>query len=72
MPSYVEYRFWSPVLGCNASRVSVFDKMSQEYYRIIPRETEGKAYREMKADVVNDLLDAIARGDEPGEVASDD
>jgi len=68
MGGYVEFRHWSIVLGCDASRLSVFDARGQEYWRIVSRETSGKRYRELRQATVEELVDAIERGDEPGEV----
>jgi len=68
LSSFVEYRYWSVIHGCETSRLSVFDAHGQEFYTIIERPTEGKRYREARQEAVETLIDAVERGDEPGEV----
>jgi hypothetical protein len=68
---YSEYSYWSPVLGCNAARVSMCDGRGSEYYRIVPR-LSGKQYRELKAATLELLAAAIERGAEPGELIDEE
>ena len=68
MTGFTEYRYWSPVLGCDASRLSVFDQHGAEYWSIIERPSMGKRYRESRQEALELIVEAIERGQEPGEV----
>lgn len=65
---YREFRFWSPVLGRDAARVSVVGP-GGEYFSIIPMDGTGKQNRETRNAALDLIADAIEQGREPGEVA---
>ena len=67
MSVYREMRFWSPVLGCDAARLSMVDERGGEFWRVVPV-SGGKAWREARDRALDAIEDAVARGDEPGEV----
>jgi hypothetical protein len=73
-----EYRFWSPLLGQEACRVSMTGDVEAavqhgrpaadaEYYAIIPA-AQGRAHREARERALETIEAAILRGQEPGEV----
>ena len=66
MAEYQEFSFYSATLGGNASRLSICDNQGHEFFVTIPRET-GKKYRDRKAKALALVMDAIERGDQPGE-----
>jgi hypothetical protein len=35
MPRYGEFRFWSPMLGRDAARISMVGRDNQEYFAIV-------------------------------------
>lgn len=67
MSGYSAYRFWSPLLGADAVRFSMVGERNAEYFAIVPG-GEGRVYRENRDRALDAIEDAIARGDEPGEV----
>jgi hypothetical protein len=72
MSVYRELRFWSVMLGSHAVRLSMVDARGGEFYRIVSVESPGKAYREMRDLALTAIEGAIARGEEPGEVADEE
>jgi hypothetical protein len=62
-----EYFFWSPLLGDNAVRFSVFDGQGREYFAIVPVQA-GRWLREARQHWGELLYQAIADGRDPGEV----
>lgn len=64
---YSEYRYWSPVLGCEAARVSLFDHHGREFFMIIEAE-DGRGYRQRRDTAVEAIMTAIDMGLDPGEV----
>ncbi len=70
-PSYSEMKFWSPSLGCKASRIYVFDRHGQEHYAIVPMDDKGKVNRKLKNAVVDIIVRHVEDGEDPGEVAVD-
>ena len=46
MPRYDEFRFWSPLLGCDAARSSMVGKGTQEYFAITGGPTSGQLCRD--------------------------
>ncbi|MDE2439741.1 MAG: hypothetical protein KGP14_01860 [Betaproteobacteria bacterium] len=62
-----EYRFWSPLMGCEASRISAFDERGGEFFMIISAE-EGATYRHAKQAAAEAIDLAISLGLPPGEV----
>jgi hypothetical protein len=82
MAGYHEFRFWSPMLGCEAVRLSVTGGaaaaqfhgrgvVTQEYFAIIPADELGRKYRDRRNAALAAIDAAIAEGREPGEVVSD-
>lgn len=63
---YRVHRFWSPLLGCEAARVSVADEHGGEFWAIVP--AGGKGWRERRDIAVERLSAAIEAGRAPGEV----
>jgi len=64
---YREWKFWSPVLGRQAVRVSVAHPQG-EFFAIIPADGTGKQNREQREKALDLIADAIEEGQEPGEV----
>lgn len=62
-----EYRFWSPLLGEEALRLSVYNQHGHEYFAIVPAE-DGKKLRELRQTWGERFYDAITSGQDPGEV----
>lgn len=62
-----EYFFWSPILGEDAVRFSVFNAHGGEYFAIVPI-IAGKKLREEREHWGLRLFEAIESGKEPGEV----
>ena len=67
MSGYVEFRMWSPALGCDAVRLSMANDRGDEYYMVVPYE-HGKVWRERKHRLLDLIDSAIEQGLEPGEV----
>ncbi len=71
-PTYSEFRCYSPMTDCEVSRISMFDTRPdspnrfQEYW--VEVRGEGKAYREAKAQALDDLMEAIEMKLPPGKV----
>jgi len=65
--SYREYRFWSPVLGCDASRLSMWDERGREFFMILAAD-DGKAYKARKTQAIEAISFAIDMRLDPGEV----
>ncbi|MGH6738488.1 MAG: hypothetical protein ACREDY_05550 [Bradyrhizobium sp.] len=51
-----------------AARISMANDNGQEYFAIVPVEG-GKAWRDLRAKALDELDEAIERGDPPGQVA---
>lgn len=62
-----EYRFWSPVLGEDAVRVSMFDDRGGEFFMVVP-DRGSREYRLARFEAAEALDQAINEGLEPGEV----
>jgi hypothetical protein len=67
MAFYRAFHFYSPLMGCEAVRLSMVDARGGEFYRIVPR-SDGKAWRDVRDRELDLIEDAIAGGAEPGEV----
>lgn len=65
---YSEFRCYSPLKDCLVSRVSMADSHGMEFWTEVMG--EGKAYREAKAQALEDLAEAIEMGLQPGKVIS--
>lgn len=68
MSDYVEHRFYSPLLDSEAVRISIADLYNSEYFCIVAAPSNGRFLREARERALNALMDAVDRGDEPGEV----
>jgi hypothetical protein len=68
MIGYATMRFWSPLLGSPAVRLSMVDDRGGEFYSIIAVDRSAKAYRAARDRALDAIEEAIYRGDEPGEV----
>lgn len=65
---FTEFRFYSPVMDCEAVRLSMPGNIpGQEYFRIIPA-ADGRRYRERRDEALAMIELAIRSGLEPGEV----
>lgn len=62
-----EYRFWSPMLGEEALRISCYNERGHEYFMIVSAEN-GKKLRELRHNAAEKFYDAIQSGRDPGEV----
>lgn len=62
-----EYRFWSPITGGEALRISCYDQYGHEYFMVVPAEN-GKKLRELRQTAAERFYDAIQSGQDPGEV----
>ena len=59
---FQEYHHWSPILGEQAVRLSMFDARGQEFFEVIAN-PGGRAYREARDAALNriaDKMEAIA------------
>ena len=65
--TYNEFKFWSPLLGADAARLSMADEAGSEYWMIVPN-NGGKAYRDKKLSALDAISTAIQIGLEPGRV----
>ena len=65
---YQRLTYWSPMLGCEAERISMVDARGQEFFMIIPADTPGKALREARAKAIEAITAAIETGLSAGEV----
>ena len=77
---YREHRYWSPLMGENAVRLSMPggaeaarvhgpQAATMEYYAIVRAPEHGRLYREAREAALDAIWAAIMRGDPPGEVA---
>ena len=62
-----EFDYWSPILGCDATRYSIPDANGREYYAILRRDDE-RAYARLRRQAEAAILQAIEMGLQPGEV----
>lgn len=65
-----EYFFWSPLLGEDAVRFSVFDSHGKEFFAIVPLISPGMRLRESRQQWAELIHDAMIAGNEPGEVTT--
>lgn len=65
--NFQTYDYWSPILGCEACRVSMVDSRGSEYFAIVPK-TDGADWRRRKIDALEALEQAIQLGLPPGEI----
>jgi hypothetical protein len=83
MPRGHEFCFWSPILGCDAARISMVippstpgrprdPREGAEYFTIIAADVPGGVCRERRRKAREAIEDAIARGLDPGEVRCSD
>lgn len=63
-----EYLFWSPMLGTDAVRFSVFNTHGGEYFAIVPLDGKGSTLREARQHWAERFFDVIESGADPGEV----
>lgn len=62
-----EFRFWSPIMDCDAIRISMPGPLGGEFFSIIPA-ADGRRYRERREEALAMIELAIRSGLEPGEV----
>lgn len=65
--AYKEFSSYSPLLDCEAVRLSVTDAHGGEFFKIIPAQ-DGKSWRLAREKALCQIVDAIDAGDQPGEV----
>lgn len=65
--TYQEYRYWSPILGMDACRLSMCDTHGREFFCIVAAD-DGKAWRQRRVEWLGYIAEAIDAGLEPGEV----
>lgn len=63
-----EYHFWSPTLGTDAVRFSLYDEHGQEYFCIRPMTGLGQSLRDLREHSALRIHEAMEQGAEPGEV----
>lgn len=68
MMQYNDFR-WSPMLGCDAARISMVDAQNQEHFAIIAADVPGSVYRERRRKALEAIEAPIRNGRDPGEVA---
>lgn len=68
MTGYSQYDYWSPILGANAARLSMFNAQGQEFFMIIEVPDSTKQLRAAREDALDAISEAIALGLQPGEV----
>ena len=66
-PSYVAYRYYDATLDREAERLSMPDPHGREFFATI-EVVDAPSYRRNKAKALEQILDAILEGAEPGEV----
>lgn len=63
-----EYFFWSPLIGSDAIRFSVFDGRGREYFQIRSFDGKGMTLRDLRQQVAERIYEAMENGQDPGEV----
>jgi hypothetical protein len=63
-----EYFFWSPIMGTEAVRFSVFNAHGGEYFAIVPLDGKGSTLRALRQRWAERFFEAIQSGLDPGEV----
>lgn len=66
MRQYHENLYWSIALGGDVARLSMADDQGREYFAIVSAEQPG--YRDRRMGALEALMEAIDRGDDPGQV----
>lgn len=64
---FQEFTSYSPMLDGETTRLSTVDNRGSEFFCRVSRETTKK-WRALRAMLLDQLEEAIIRGDEPGEV----
>lgn len=67
--AYREMRYHSIIHDREMARLSMADAHGAEFFAIV--ETVGKRWRDRREVVLDQIADAIERGDRPGEVTID-
>lgn len=62
-----EFNYWSPVLGCDAVRLSMVNDEGLEYFAIVAK-TDGASWRKTRTEACEALRQAIDEGVKPGEI----
>lgn len=72
MTAYTQHYRYSVVRDCSVARLSLFDKRGGEFWIEVPvYQNDGSGripWREVRSAALDRVADAMARGDEPGEV----
>jgi hypothetical protein len=64
--NYRSLRFWSPLHGCNAERLSMYDKHGGEFFVIVPMAGSSRQNRMDRNKALEAIADAIDNGEQPG------
>ena len=68
MSTYQALRLFSITAGCDIVRISMCDDKGGEFFANIPDDSGFKVMRQRREDALDLIMDAIARGDDPGEI----
>lgn len=68
MSTYQALRLYSITAGCEILRVSMCDERGGEFFVQINADMGAKALRQKKDEALDVIMDAMERGDEPGQV----
>lgn len=68
---YREFRFWSVVLGRDASRLSMFDSHGDEHFAVVPMDGGGTHNRWVRRRALEMLAEHVNAGEPAGEVEID-
>lgn len=66
--TYTQYRYWSPVLGMHAARLSMHNAQGDELFVIVPQDGSGAQNRAWRTRGLDALEAAVSSGHVPGEV----
>lgn len=66
--TYSEFEFYSPMLDCQCTRISVSDGRTGEYFVIMPNPGYGKSLRLQRSKALSAIEAAIDANLIPGEI----
>jgi hypothetical protein len=66
--SWQELTYYDPFTDTESKRLSLFDSSGLEFYTTVTKPGSGKRWRELRAELLERLADAIEAGVPPGEV----
>jgi hypothetical protein len=65
---YQSFLFWSPIHGCHAERLSMWDRQGGEFFAIVPMNGTSKQNKHDRQQALEAIADAIEGGAQPGAV----